>query len=404
MAYAIQDAGGWIARFRGYQRQGRHKAQVRVPRDRLRPGHEEEDARAYAAECDNVCRLLEVARSPATIARALTLKAISVAQADAMRARQAAVTPSLSLQPLTILDAARMHPASHREIARDLAAAARHERELGVFQAFAGETLLQRVTLDQVLRYVETMTAEGISWDGRRHRLLWLRRATRMGTARGLPDVLGSLALDRRPPLAGGGQVGKGYWSLAELARGVVRAKDARLRAVIGLGGFLGLRPSEIFHAQITDIDDGHLRTGMKNVQSVRMLPVPSLLREWIAAAIAKRKEGLIVPTHGKWGHKLGRFTEASFGFWFDPLMAAASGKKLSPKYLRKSFTGWAFRSKDLPTQHVEAIMGHKTALASIVTGRHYLPELVARELRPPWEDAFERLALAPERHALVAR
>ncbi len=114
-------------------------------------------------------------------------------------------------------------------------------------------------------------------------------------------------------------------------------------------------------------------------------------------AVVGKRKAGKIVETRGRGGHGRGEFNEASFAYWATPLLEAATGKRLPPKFLRKSFSTWCFRTPDLPTQHVEAYLGHKTALATLVTGRYYLAELVARELRPTAEsfDRTVRAALA---------
>ncbi len=409
MASAFHDGRGWIAQCRGFLAQGRQKRRVRVPPERLRIGFEAIDAAAYATEVDQACRLLEAARTPANISRARMLKAITDEQADALIRLQpvSAATPG-ALRIPTVLEAARMHPSSARELVNDVTAAVRHERELGRFCAWAKVDLVTEVRLGLVTDYVDHLTVAGTSWDGRRHALLWLRRATRMGASYGVPDVLGELKLDTRPPPTRG--LALSFWSLPELARAAVRATDLRLRVAIGLGGFVGLRPSEIYRVQIPDMAGDLLNTGQKNKQSERLLPLPSILAEWIAELIGQRHLGLLISTHGRYGHgaadaeKRGSFNEASFSNWFDPLMKTASGKRLSPKYLRKSFSTWAFRTTNLPTQHVEAYMGHKTALASIVTGRHYLADLAARELRPSAEriDVIVRAALAEARADLA--
>ena len=383
MAYAIEKRPGeWVARFRGYMRPGRDKSQACVPSERLRAGHAKEDATAYAQECDQACRLLEVGRTVANIVRARDLKAITPAQADALLAHHAPPSSHRSaLEALTVLDAARSHPSSARELTNDTAAAVRHERELGAFLAWAKIRLVAQVELAKVMeRTPQVLVNLAV-----------------------IPDVLGELTLDRRP--AGLRTIALSYWPLDDLARAALLTTDARLRVAIGLGGFMGLRPSEVFESNIEDKTGDLLRTGKKNKQSERVLPLPSIVGEWIDECIGKRQSGLVLTSRSGRAHGCGAFNAASFAHWFRPTMVEAGVKDLPPKFLRKSFTSWAFRTTALPTQHVEAFLGHKTALAGIVTGRHYLADLAARELRPTAEaiDGIVRAALARARASLAA-
>jgi integrase len=399
MPSIFHDKSGPIASFRAVGAPGRVKRRVRVPADRR------DDPEGFAAECDSYCRLLEKARMPAAgvITEAERLGAITASQAAALRLQRGGDMTTIPSQSLTILQAARSHPSSQKEAAKDVSAALRHERHLGEFMAWAKVQRLDQVTLSLAQSWVAELRARNLSWDGRRHALLWLRRATRMGATVGMADQLNELLRDERDQ----DQRGPEAWTLTELTTGFrALENDPRARAALALGGFLGLRPSETIRVRVGDLAEGRLMVGQadrKNAASRRLLPLPRIVAEAVSRLALGRSpsEPLIrsLKTRGRAG---GAFDAVGFNHWLGPVLEAATGRRLPPKALRKSFTSWAFRA-GLPPQHVEAMLGHKTALASAVTGRHYLAELACAELQPTAlriEEIIRKALAGPQRGA----
>ena len=349
MASAYQDRSGWTAVFRGFHGKPR---KARIPKNRAQGRIE---ARAYADECDRYCRILEQSDNPSAtdLVHALRLKAITLEDQRLISTGKVPL-PSDNGR-LTLYAANKRHPSTRREAPTEQD---RHSRGLDLFQRYCGIRFVDEVTLDLVQDYIESMSRSGFSWDTRRHRLLPIRRACKMGTMAGIPDQLAGLMLDRREtaPVVE-------VWTLPELLQ-AVHALDGPARAAVALGGFIGLRPSEIERLQPEDRMEDVLQVGArqaKNTASRRALPLPAIMIEWLQ-----------LPVNG----------QKSLGTWLKPILAKVTGRELPVKCLRKSFATWAIRS-GIPVHHVEAYLGHKQSGVAEVTGRHYLADMQVEELRP---------------------
>lgn len=416
--------GSWILQFQPMNGGGRPRS-IRVRADRLPSRDVAEQKRlalALAEACDRACRLLEVLPTPQAIRDAERMRAITPDQAKALLTAQPVPPPrAVVTERLTLERAALMHPSSGRE---STPARRAHLAYLHAFSARTGILALAELTLPAVQDYLAWMVTSKMPWDTRRHRLMYLRRASRMGATHGLPDVLGGLVLDKqgpRPPLAA--------WSLPELADGCAVAfeNNPRARMAVALGGFLGLRSSEIIRVRCGDLRlDGMLPYASardrvkdaKNEPSRRILPVPPTIIAWMRALAAGRgpDEPLIYAERG-WPmspsaaaenpeearRRRRRFTPEGFAHWLGPKLEAATGRDLPPKALRKSFANWATQAR-LPASHIEQFLGHENTLVASITGRHYLTDAleVAAKLLKPTATRMEKLivaALAKARH-----
>lgn len=311
---------------------------------------------------------------------------VAAAIAKASEAHRLEVTKKARARPhregLSLRALALSHPSTQRdpEDRRD-----EYLKYLDAFAEHAGVVLVHQVTVAHVQEWIEAMRDAGLAFDTRRHRLLYLRRACAMGPSHGLPDVLNRLRLDRKED-----PVVVESWSLAELARMLVRVDEPAARAAIALGGVMGLRPSEICRATIADLGDGVLEVGgreRKRQASHRRLPVPAVALPWLQAAclegghtVRDRNAPLIRLPGTRKGHlRLDvlnhRLTD----------VIAEHAPKRPVKHLRKTCATWLRRSGqggDL----LEAWLGHETSLRSSITAKHYTADLLSLlcdELRP---------------------
>jgi integrase len=158
----------------------------------------------------------------------------------------------------------------------------------------------------------------------------------------------------------------RGAWKSVWLAEA---APTARL--VIGLGGLMGLRPTEIIEARLGDVSDGLLTTGRKTTASHRIIPIPETVKEAL-----KRPR----PRKAKTDHLVigGRGTGLALN-GLNHFMKRTLG--VAPKFLRKSFTSAMIRQK-APPELLEAYIGHEHAMMRAVTSRHYMAEYLAEEMR----------------------
>lgn len=270
--------GQWIADFRGLHMTGRRRRRVRIPTGHaLKP-------KAYANECERLCRLLEY---PPTveqrlIEKALTLKAITADQAASLDQFQTAGEQPrfVDYSELTIRAAADAHPSTRREAERQRRDYDKRMKYLDKFMEWAGITLAREITLDAVQRWVTELRRKGYAWDTRRHHLAYIRRAAKIGATHGMPDPLAGFRLDHNDdykPIQ--------TWPLDSIQDALKHLKDERCRAIIGLGIGMGLRPSEIVRVMSDDIKNGILTVGSrerKNKASIRRLPVPQVVLGWL--------------------------------------------------------------------------------------------------------------------------
>lgn len=389
-AFYEKDKRRWRARFYGPFQRGATRRTVIIPAEHLRPGHEKASADAYAAECDRLARLCEnPAVGPQIITRAAAMQAVTAEQARALRAKKPVpvVRPALR-EGWTITEAAESHPSTARETKAEQA---KHRAAVARFTAWSGAATLGELTLDLARGWIAEMERQGLAWDTRRHSLLWLRRASRMAGAAGLPDPLSDFVLDRR-----GRKPGVQVWTLDELCaagRTLRTRTDLRPLACLLLGGFLGLRPSEIARARIEDIDaDGVLEIGKrhgegKNAASRRRLPMPpAMVADLRALAADRPADQPLIAKATRWAKAAGDpfFCLDTLGDYMRDHLMRPDGplRPLPPKCLRKSFATWATRRK-LDRDGIEAYLGHDNPWVPAMTRDHYLGDLQVDELRP---------------------
>jgi integrase len=425
MASAFWDprARRWVASFRGLFDPRRRR--LLVPVDQVPPGDgptAKAAADAFASECDSLVQRCACSPGLDTIARAEALGAILPAQAIALRTGTA---PPLAgdqrkREAVTILAAARMHPSSHRETVDE---AKRHTAAVEAFTTWAGTVRVEDLTAERAMAYVAHLQASGYCYDGRRHALLWLRRAARMAGGLGYADALTGLVLDRR----GDDRPAVEAWTFAELGQMVkaaARQDDQRLLAVVLLGGWCGLRDSEIYRLRCGDLDGEVLAVAKrkaKNRASRRDIPLPPTVAAVLADLAAGQPDTAPLIRPGSQRTKRtrsdGAFCDHTFPRWFgravwgdrpatpralaaalveDPVQPRPDRqlpgssrlgclpalRRLPPKCLRKTFLSWAFR-QGLNRDQAERYAGHTLSGALPVSERHYLADLLVAELRP---------------------
>lgn len=404
MPSAYRDAKGWIAQFRGLN-QPKEQRQLRV---RIAPAlyaSMDEDerpafAQRFATTCEALCRSLEGPHDATVVRTALQMKAISKEQGAALLNQQPAPAPGQAKAATTIEQAFLAHP-STRSMPADGRERWRYLDAIAAFSKWSQVKNLDGMTLDLVQRWRDELAKRDLQWDSRRHMLLPLRRAAMMAGNFALPNVLGRLKLDpkeRRPMVQA--------WTLAELTKAIQQSltlKDYRTLVVIGLGAFMGLRPSEIATRRKHDLGrDDRIAIGLqegrereaKTEASRRLLPVPPTLAGWMRQ-LGKLQAGMgadsalvlasfgNVPKKGGPNKNARPFTPSAFGNCFRPIMEDRTGRRLPIKSLRKSFATWT-RREGINRDHIEVYLGHETEFAQGITGRHYtagLHEMLADEL-----------------------
>lgn len=370
----------WIADIRALWDPPGKRSKIRIPDVRiLSPATAQQDADAYAAELERYCRLLE--RTGHTVdlddvAHAKRIGAITPEQAEALIRGTHKPSRSVVKGPLLIRDAAVSHPSAKRE---ELAQQIQHLRYLDGFIAHTGITRLADVTIEHVEAWVAEMKRKGWAWDSRRHGLLYLRLAARMGTRAGIADQLYGLRLDERD--AGRREISAG--SMAQLADLLIGDIDDRTRAALGLMGCVGLRPSEMTRLDPVDLVDGAAHVGAaarKNDPSERWLPLPPTVLGWVQKALGGRTEGPVITPIGP--RRKHRYDYTGLRLWLAPILTRHFGVPLSPKSLRKTFANWAAEFIPNPMDH-ERWIGHKTQFRANVTERHYMKRYQIEQFRP---------------------
>jgi integrase len=383
MASGFEDKHGWIASFKPLYGAPRKRRRVRIPKSHLLEPNTKRSADAYAVECERYCRILEGAPTVGDIRHAIDLGAVSRGQGDGLLGPDSHLVGLSGLEAVSLMEAAKEHPSTQREQRAAPSEYGRHERELFEFVAFSKIEHLHELTLARAMGWVEYLKDKGYTWDGRRHRLLWLRRAAQMATTHGLPNVLGGFRIDRNDSIQ---EVA--VWTFRELCQTAATLeveKDPRIRAVLALGGFVGLRSSEICRIQIGDIYEGVLKVGVrerKNTYSRRDVPLPGIVTAWLSP-LSDRPEGhpLVAPLTGHGRMKPTEMNCATFGRWATRTLGDVTGKALPAKCLRKSFSEWA-ADENLPQRDVDAFMGHQTGAVNLVRARHYLARRRLDDLR----------------------
>lgn len=381
-AYWIERDKQWVADFRPLGGVLKQRRRVRID-PKVHGRGDQAGARAFAAECERYCRLLEqMLPAPEDIDHAARIGAISADQATNLRAKLPAGPPRIepSLE-WSIRQAAEAHPSTQRDMVADASRALTYLATLEDFGRFAGVSKIAELRLQDVLRWVEQLKRDGRTYDARRHRLLYLKRASRMGATVGLPDPLSGLRIDRRdhddeddvePP------------TLEEVGTALrAAAHDRRLQVAIALEAFVGLRPSECFRADAGDLDEDLVDVGKrvrKNRASRRTLPLPPTLARW-CRELARGRAATAPLIESRSHRKQGRFAENAYSRWLGGFLSEQLGRPVKAKELRKSFSTWARRRLD--GRDIERFMGHQSAFLADVTSQRYLGAMAAEELRP---------------------
>lgn len=414
-ASAFKSGSSWIVKFTGLHMTGGKCRQFRV--------HIEDvpDPARLARRCFEVCRQLEAGATEKLIAEALEVRAITDDEAARLRGEEASAGKP-TRHPHSIMQLALSHPSTYREESHPTQYD-RHCRELEAFLQWAGISRAHELSLDLVMRYIKHLEGQGYEPDGIRHKLLWLRRASRMAGSLGLPDPISGFILQRRQPIRRRGSDLK-VWSIEQLVQAIKTLEghgDLRAAAAIALGGLMGLRSSEIRRARIADLKDGVLEVGAveaKNQSSNRFLPVPEPVLSTLTALIAleARKDAFIgakarqkgrdfvpspflVRSDSRRNTEMRAFSDSGFWKWLQPTLKEQTGVALPAKNLRKSFSTWLRDSLPVGKRDLmEAWLGHRTSLALPVTSRHYLADVQVEQLRPVAEIVEKTVAATMSR------
>lgn len=366
MASAFTDKSGYIADFRGFQQSGKQRRRVRIAKKVLSV-NPSINAHAFAQECERYCRYLEVYPDDIdAVLHAYKIGAIT----DTVKECLIGNTQYNVVNPpdgaLSIVEACLQHPSVIKDRTNDPHQYLEHRKYLSQFIEWAGIKNLEDVTLAIVQNYVQHLRALGYASETRKHKIRYLRRACKAGTIFGLPDCIGGWKLDsddRRKKIL--------FWTLEELLGMVDQYSDNHnILTIIYLGGFMGLRPSEIYRSRKTHISSGVLSIGeevSKNAFSQRDLPLPEIIHQHLI----RTETELLVPRPDGRIHD-----EITF-----PRVFKSAGFSMSPKFLRKSFATWAIEK--LPPRHVETFLGHVCGQVGSMTSKHYLGTLTVKEMAP---------------------
>lgn len=425
MPSAWRDKSGyWCARWRGYEQRGSERTIRRPAVADLRRGHEQEDALAWAYECERYCRRLEQGQvDDRDIEHARRIRAISSQQARALLGGDAPGPDPDG--PAEIVACWKAHPSTVREYERRPAEFHRHERELQEFLDWSGKRFQRDVSCDLILLWVEELRRRGLSWDGRRHRLLALRRASTMGAVlHGIADALPSrLRIDRRGEDEHTTPEG---WEWDEVWRVLIPQTiirpitiaphwkrttiGLRHRLAVALGAGLGLRPSEIGRLEIRDWQRPVLEVGArarKNRGSWRLLPMPPTIAAWLDQAVAELDGKpttliLAIESH-RCERKAFSCRSEAWGQWCATWLPAVTGRALPAKCMRKTFTS-AATAAGIREHVLEPWIGHMPERLAASTRLHYLLRARLHELQP-LADAIEQWirAVAADLHATAS-
>lgn len=366
-AYFIEKDAQWVADFRPLGGKDKQRRRIRLDRKRFAS---EDKATGLAQECERYCRLLEGEPDDRDIDHAERIGAITEGQASQLRRGLPAGAAARAPGPMTLKEAAEMHPATVGEMKRHPMAAVRYLAYLAEFCDHFKVRSVYDVKVSHVTAWIQHLERQGYSWHARRHRLMYLRRACRMAQSIGLPDPISGLKIDRRPMHDPPAPV----YTLDELGA-LLHHDDPRIRLAVALGGFMGLRPSEIFRAYPEDLHKDVLTVGKrvaKNRSSMRSLPMPATMVRWWKEIDATPGEPILQSKHHGGA---AAFDASGMSMW---MLRAAD---VAPKRLRKSFATWARRV--IPGRDVERYMGHQSAFLAAVTSNWYTGEEFADELRP---------------------
>jgi len=387
MASVFKDSktkGAWIASFKPYGwRKGMPYKQKYVG---IRP---KKQALSMAREFEYICSELQTGDpSQEIIAKAIKKKLITPDQAETFADR--GVLPEMDLGRPTIKKCYDDHPTTRHEDFHSPRAKKQHDRDLKIFKDWAGVEFQDQVTFDMVVRYQEYLVDQGLSWETRRHRLSVIRRACAMAARQyGMADPL---YRSRINPRRGNEQIRKvETFQLGDLHRACRQDLEPRQRAVIILGGFHGLRSSEIFRVQAGDYDPRTrtLTVGLrerKTSTSYRQLPLAKTASLWMRRLTRSMDPEELLVHPASWCERGdGKFRSDTFGSWCAKWLPEATGRQLPPSALRKTWATEA-RRRRIEGWLIDLYMGHQPRDVAAVTTQHYT-DLDHHELLPVAEE-----------------
>lgn len=284
---------------------------------------------------------------------------------------------------VTIREAFLQHPATARAARNNGAEFRQHERFLDLFTDFSGITKLNALTVQITMLWIEQMRGKGYSYDTRRHALIPLKRASSMGPSFQLVNILSGIHLDYREK-----ELVIRFYSVDELARiiGHLSTRETTHHIVaFGLMGLMGLRPSEMQRAIVSDVTGNVLVVGerkRKTAKSHRTLPIPDVLLPHISRATKGRAGTEALVTSNYHPTRIGMPIDN-----LDKLVhkhIPQTGVRILPaKCFRKSFFSMCVNDLSLPHGLVEMYMGHRVSGLSSVSHNSYHGKAQTRLLEP---------------------
>ena len=379
MATVRKSGRGWLARYRPY----RASAQVcvRVPASVWRCASDPAAAcRAWAERIDALTDSLERWPSPAAVSEGVAVGVLTAEQASDLRGLidPLGVDPAISERPKapTVTDAWDEHPSTVHERRNALSSYKDAARDVARWVAWSGSDLLSEVTLERVQSYETHLVEIGLAFETRKKAVRVLRRAAAAGKSFGVVDQLAGAVIGRRTVAERRRPRPRG-WSLDEIAAMLAACDlidDPRVGAAIALMGCMGLRVSEVARALVEDFDGSSLRVGerhAKTTSSVRELPVPSALCQYLSRACSTARPGQALVGSlmgGRIGASMGHRT---CGRWLADQVLGLCGRRQPAKVLRASFASWCMIA-GVEAGCYEAYMGHDVADVAQITRDHY--------------------------------
>lgn len=311
-------------------------------------------AKAWADECERYAMIARSGRAtPHQLKHALELGVLTKDQLAALDVAgdpggifavldQSGVIASLSAgpKPVTVIDAADSHPSCKREYDKDPDAYKWHRGFLLKFLELNKPlTYLCDLTDDHLIAWVEHMRSiksqrgKPYSDDTIRHSLYHVNYAIARADNYGLKGKLrvskgenGQRILNLH--CTPGDQA---FWTLQEIGHAVrywLAQPDEhidkwRMLVVLGLGAFMGWRPSEIYRRKARDFSSGVgriVKGTAKNTPSVRNVPIAPTVYSWIRAlrsASCEAPDDLLLMTAKANGEVRNPFDRPSFARWF---------------------------------------------------------------------------------------
>ncbi len=294
--------------------------------------------------------------------------------------------PDSQASKITLKEAALANPKVRRE--RDVRPVEfrRHRRELEEFIKWSGKSYLVEVKRSDILAWVEKMKTDGTSFDGRRHKLMFIRYACQMAGDYGLVDVIGTFQLDRKES---GDKKAPEAYSSEELGKVLKHLQEtperARWLACVGLMAFCGLRPSEVTRLRSGDVQGDVVYVGRikrKTAASERRLVMPATVAKWVEAIKPENPHAVLIGS-GHHGRKGQEYDLRNFARYLGDRIRDSGVNWKGAKAFQKTFATLATWEWKLPGQFIDVYMARKVAMIHGTTAGHYLSRDIEKQMRP---------------------